>query len=97
MKRLTDTLDRWRVSMQSKIEKHEKSLYGNGEPGMDENIRNLVKSQQEYQKALQEEKDQRQWLYRATVGAAISTMFMLIVNGFIYFAKILPVLEKLKP
>ena len=42
--RLRDTVDRWRVQMQSTIEKHHKTLYGNGEPGMDEILRNTNKS-----------------------------------------------------
>lgn len=38
-KQLTDTLDRWRVKIQAVADKHEKTLYGNGEAGMDEQIR----------------------------------------------------------
>lgn len=40
--KLTDTIDRWRVQIQSKLEKHDETLYGNGKPGMDEQIRNLT-------------------------------------------------------
>lgn len=40
--KLTDTLDRWRVQVQAKQEKHEHTLYGNGTPGMDEQIRNIT-------------------------------------------------------
>lgn len=40
--KLKDTLDRWRVQVQEKVEKHHETLYGNGKPGMDEQIRNLT-------------------------------------------------------
>ncbi len=39
---LQDTIDRWRVTVQAKIDKHDKTLYGNGEPGMDESIRRIL-------------------------------------------------------
>lgn len=38
---------RWRVVVQAKQEKHDKTLYGNGEPGMDEILRNTNKATQE--------------------------------------------------
>jgi hypothetical protein len=54
---LTDTIDRWRVKTQSMVERHDEqlqeaslqlqeqhhALFGNGTPGMDEQIRNLTK------------------------------------------------------
>jgi hypothetical protein len=53
---LKDTLDRWRVKTQAMVDSHDKkltenkeqldqqhhALFGNGEPGMDEQIRNLT-------------------------------------------------------
>lgn len=36
---MKDTIDRWRVKVEAKQEKYDKTLYGNGEPGMDEVIR----------------------------------------------------------
>ena len=39
--KLTETLDRWRVQLQTKVDKHDKALFGNGEAGMDEQIRGI--------------------------------------------------------
>lgn len=39
--KLRDTVDRWRVQAQAKLEKHEHVLYGNGNIGMDEQVRNI--------------------------------------------------------
>lgn len=42
-----ESLERWRVQVQAKQDKHDKTLYGNGEPGMDEVLRNTGKSMKE--------------------------------------------------
>jgi hypothetical protein len=52
---LADTIDRWRATVQAKLDQHHKTLYGNGEPGMDENIREILK----YIKQEQEVKQRR--------------------------------------
>jgi hypothetical protein len=36
-----DSILKWRVAINQKIDKHDHSLYGNGEPGMDEVLRNI--------------------------------------------------------
>ena len=38
--RMKDTLDRWRVKVEAKQEKHDNFLYGNGDVGIDERVRN---------------------------------------------------------
>jgi hypothetical protein len=70
------------------IKKIRKTLYGNGEPGMDENIRTIMHD-------MAEDKKRREWVFNATIGTALSAIVMLIINGVIYFFRILPVLEKL--
>lgn len=90
-KRTTSRGGTARISkLEEKLEEHHKALFGNGTPGMDENIRNILKE-------LQEDRDRREIIFKATVGAAISSLIMLLVNGVIYFAKIMPVLERLAP
>lgn len=37
--RLKDSIDRWRVQMQAEQDKQRKTIYGNGEPGLDELVR----------------------------------------------------------
>lgn len=39
-----DTLDRWRVRVEARQDKHNKTLYGNGEAGLDERLRNTEKT-----------------------------------------------------
>jgi hypothetical protein len=50
-KSLVDTLDRWRVSVQSKQDKHHGTLYGNGVQGMDDMVRELWEDLQDRKKA----------------------------------------------
>jgi len=56
MKKLTDTIDRWRAPFQAKLEKHDKSLFGNGEPGLDEITRNLKTTTDTQTKTIEEMK-----------------------------------------
>jgi len=56
MTKLKDTLDRWRAPLQAKIDKHDKSLYGNGDPGLDEIARNLTMTSAEQKKTIEEMK-----------------------------------------
>lgn len=37
--KLKDSIDRWRVQVQTRQDKHDEALFGNGKPGMDEQIR----------------------------------------------------------
>lgn len=36
-----ESIDRWRVRMDTRIDKHDHTLFGNGEPGWDEVLRNV--------------------------------------------------------
>ena len=99
--KLRDTLDRWRVTIQVRQDEHHKFLFGNGEPGMDETLREVRKFMQEAdekEKARDKERRDAQLYYmRLTVGTALSSLIIMLINGVVYFAKILPVLEKLTP
>src|SRR5258706_11392892 len=81
--RLRDSIDRWRVQIQVKqddlltqMEKHEKKLYGNGEPGMDEQIRNIHNGIQLLMKLV--------WLM---VGAVITFVTGGAIAGIVYFIR----------
>jgi hypothetical protein len=41
VQKLRDTVDRWRVQTQAKVDRHEKTIYGNGNIGMDEQVRTI--------------------------------------------------------
>lgn len=56
MKTLRDTIDRWRAPMQARQDKHEKTLFGNGEPGLDEITRNLKATADSQTKTIEEMK-----------------------------------------
>lgn len=43
------------------------------------------------------QKNSVQFYYRTTVGAALTAIVVLLINGFIYFVKILPILEQSRP
>ena len=44
VERLKDSIDRWRVQVVAKQQKHDETLYGNGKPGLDEQIRSIEAS-----------------------------------------------------
>lgn len=50
-----DSVNKWRPSVDRKLEKHDHALFGNGEPGMDEMIRQLFTWMNE-QKAKEQDK-----------------------------------------
>jgi hypothetical protein len=39
--KLRDSVDRWRVPLQEKQHSHHLALFGNGKPGLDEEVRNI--------------------------------------------------------
>ena len=44
-----------------------------------------------------ERRDSQLYYLRLTVGTALSSLIIMLINGVVYFVKILPVLEKLTP
>jgi hypothetical protein len=76
---LKDTLDRWRVAIQNKTDKHDKTLYGNGEPGMDENIREILKYIVEQK---EEKKKRRETWGKIQIPVTISGILFAV--GFFY-------------
>lgn len=49
-----DSIDRWRVKVETLIDKHDHALFGNGQPGMDEQIRETYRIIKEMQKEKEE-------------------------------------------
>ena len=96
-----ESSDRWRAITQTEIERHRKTLYGNGEIGMDENIRTILsymKQREGDEKALlRQRQDTYNHYVRIAYGTVITTVIILIINGIVYFFRILPIIEKLNP
>ncbi len=88
------------IIVEEQVQPIKKYLFGNGVPGMDEQLRNIITyiNEEKERRAKQEKERRDSQLYylRLTVGTAITSVVVLLVNGVIYFAKILPLLEKLK-
>ena len=77
---LQDTIDRWRVTVQAKLDQHHKALFGNGDGiGMDENIREILK----YIKQEQEAKKARRELW-GKIQLPVITAGIFGVIAFIY-------------
>lgn len=75
----TDTMDRWRVTVQAKLDQHHKALYGNGEPGIDEMIREILrrlKAEDDLKAKRQAWLDKFQWIL---IPGALA-----IIGNFIY-------------
>ncbi|HET8669715.1 MAG TPA: hypothetical protein VFM05_03535 [Candidatus Saccharimonadales bacterium] len=97
IKNKLDSIDRWRVKMQTEHEKHDKTLYGNGEPGMDEQIRNIVawiSRQDEAVKRRAAWWDKFQWVVIPIVITGLVTFFY---QAFVFYFRIVPLLEAVKP
>ena len=79
--------------------KNKKFLFGNGDPGWDEKLRviyDYVKERQDDEKGKQKERrDTASHIVRTVYGVAITTFVMMIINGVVWFLKILPILEDL--
>ena len=95
-KSLTDTLDRWRVQLQAKVDKHDKYLFGNGEPGMDEQIRNIGTWIGEQKKAADKRAEfwaKFSWLI---ITLAITGLTAFLGQAVYFWIAIVPDLMKIK-
>lgn len=93
--KLTDTLDRWRVRQEVRIDKHEKTLYGNGEPGMDEQIRGIHAWISEQKKASDKRAEfwgKFSWL---VITLAVSGVTAFIGQALYFWFRVVPELSKL--
>ena len=91
-----ESIDRWRAEAQAKQEKHEKTLYGNGQPGHDEMIREIfafINAQKETALRRRVWWDKLQWVVIPMVIGGAAT---LLYQAFIFFTQIAPILESLK-
>lgn len=93
----TDSWDKWRAIIQAQSEKHDKALYGNGEPGMDEQLRNIVawmNKQDEAAKRRAAWWDKLQWV---VIPMAIGGVATFAYQAFVFYFQIVPIIEKLRP
>jgi hypothetical protein len=92
--------------LRDRVDKHHKTFYGNGVPGWDEILRGIdteLKARKAYETeqrdyVKQREKEQRDtilYMMRVTIGAALTALVVLIVNGLVWFMKILPLLDSI--
>ena len=94
-KRFTDTIDRWRVTMQVQIDKHNKTLYGNGEPGIDEQIRNIhlwMEAQKEKDRKRVEWWNKLQWII---IPIVITGFFAFVGQAVYFYFDLIPKLQNL--
>lgn len=94
--KLRDTIDKWRAPIQARQEKHDKTLYGNGVPGMDEQLRRIIEWIEEQK---QKEFRRKQWwdkLQWVVIPMFIGGVVTLGYQAFVFFTQIAPILEALK-
>lgn len=77
--KMRDTLDRWRVKTEARMETHHAALFGNGKPGLDEEVRNINRSLNTLMKLA--------WM---VVGAIVPVAVTGIVAIIVYLIKIMP-------
>ena len=93
--RLRDTMDRWRVTIQVEVDKHKHDLYGNGEPGMDERIRQIngwIDDQKKTAERRREWWNRLQWVIIPMVATAV---FVFIGQAIYFYFDIVPKLQAL--
>lgn len=76
------------------IAKHEKTLYGNGVPGMDEQMRNIwtwIETQKKIQEAREEAWKKFGWII---VSSLVGFFLIFIVQFVTFWVKIVPELSK---
>ncbi len=70
--------------VQKQLEQHHKTLYGNGEPGMDEIMRRVVKFMDEFEQAKEDKDkqgaDDKRWMTRLIVGVVITQILTAVVT-----------------
>lgn len=94
-KSLTDTLDRWRVQLQAKVDKHEKVLFGNGEPGLDEQIRGIHTWIGEQKKSADKKAEfwgKFSWLI---ISSIVISLIAFIGQAVIFWVRVVPEISKL--
>ena len=90
-----ESIDRWRAAIQSTMDKHSKTLYGNGEPGHDEMIRGIyghIKEQKEAEQRRRLWWDKLQWIFIPLVVGGITTF---VWQAFTFYFKVWPAIEHL--
>ena len=92
-----DSIDRWRVTVQARIDKHDKTLYGNGEPGHDEMIRDIysfIGTQKTADERRRSWWDKFQWVIIPLVIGGIVTF---VWQALVFYFQVFPAIEKIAP
>lgn len=92
-----ESYDRWRVQMQAEQDRIHKTLFGNGEPGWDEQLRNImiwIQRQDDAAKRRAAWWDKLQWVVIPVVIGGVLTFFY---QAFVFYFRIVPLLEAVKP
>ena len=95
--RKLESIDRWRVVWEEEKKKHAKTLYGNGDPGVDEMLRGVYAYINE-QKALTIKRsawwERFQWVL---IPIAVGGIGSFIYQAFVFYFQVWPVISSLKP
>ena len=98
-KEISHEIDRAVKPVAETANRNSKFLFGNGEPGWDEKLRVIYEYVQDRKAEDKHREGERRgtqtYLVRTIYGVAITTLVMLLINGFLWFIKIQPVLEEL--
>lgn len=77
-----DSIDRWRVKIETLIDKHDHALFGNGQPGMDEQIRETYRIIKDMQKEKEKAWEWWQKYLFWFLTFAVSQFVTLYFSGF---------------
>jgi hypothetical protein len=78
-----DSISKWRVSVDDTLRKHNKTLFGNGEPGMDEILRELYKWMLEQKASEKEGWSEAKKFGIGLVAFILNTVLAIILAKFI--------------
>lgn len=80
--------------MAKQVDDHDKILVrGNGEPSLQETVRNVQKFIADLQKEKEEAKDDRKFYARLVIGFAITNVLSIAFGAVIWFVNIYPAIQ----
>ena len=62
------------------LERIDRTLHGNGEPGLEKRVGDLEAAEAAGRKAVEERKDNEKWMRRSVIGAAVAVVVKLLLE-----------------
>jgi hypothetical protein len=78
-----DSLSRWRVEIDQRLDKHSHTLYGNGSPGMDEMMRRVLAFVERQEKAEETRWSDTKKFVLGALAFIVNTLLAIVISGLL--------------